>query len=91
MPKTIDHLFEATQANGSIIALPKPAYRAGMTTLISTTLALKVYIAIKGIKGKEKADLECYLMGTIVLVCLAILVRKWQVGQLASWWNHSEM
>jgi hypothetical protein len=86
-----DSLFERTQLDGSIVKLPKPAYTAGMTTVVITTLVLKVYIAVKGIDGREKSDLECRLMGAPVLVCLAILAKKWQVGQLASWWNHSEM
>ena len=90
MPKSINHLFEEIQADGSVVTLLQPAYTAGMTTLILTTLAVKVYIAVKGINGREKDDLECYLMGTTVLVALAILARKWQVGQLASWLNHSE-
>lgn len=91
MPKSIKPLFEEIQADGSLVERPQPAYTAGMTTLILTTLAVKVYIAMKGIDGREKDDLECYLMGTAVLVALAMLARKWQVGQLASWLNHSEM
>lgn len=91
VPKSIDGLFEQAQPDGSIVKLPKTAYRAGMITVMVTSLICKLYIAVRGLDGQAKSDLEAGLMGMPVPVCLAMLFRKWQVGEFASYWNHSEM